>query len=91
VQGVDALQAVEPACRDHVECAPGHDLLGRLEDQSNPASQLARACETRQEQPGARDHGRVHVVTTCVAHTVHGRSIGHVLGVHEGQRVDVRP
>ncbi len=54
--------AVEPARRDHVERAAGHRLLGRLEDQPDPAGQPARAAISASASPPP---SRTVVCTSC--------------------------
>ena len=62
-----ATDAVDQARIDHVERAAGHDLLGRLEDQPDPAGQaVARASSASASPVPSEDRG-VHVVAAGVA------------------------
>ena len=74
---------------DHVRGADAHDLLGRLEHQPYVAGDQSLAGEVGEHETGAEDARGVHVVTARVAHTGHGRPVGHVLLVGQRQRVDV--
>ncbi len=81
-------ELLDPALADDVERAAGHQLLGRLEDQPDPARQ--RVGVGGEGQPGAQHHRGVHVVAAGVADAVVARAVGHVLLVLQRQRVDVR-
>jgi len=89
VQGEDPADRGEAARREHVERA-GRSLLGGLEDEPDPAGQQPRRGLLGQVQAGAQQHGGVHVVAASVAGARHGRAVGDVLLVGQGQRVEVR-
>jgi hypothetical protein len=89
VQREDAVHAGDAARGQHVERA-ARDLLGRLEDQPDPAGQCPGLGHPGQEQAGAQQDGRVHVVPAGVAGVRHGRPVRHGLLVRDGQRVQVR-
>jgi hypothetical protein len=78
-----------PAGSDDLGRAGRHALLGRLEDQPDPAGQLALLVQLGQGQPEAEQHGGVHVVTAGVRDVRHRGPVRHVLGVLQRQRVQV--
>ncbi len=65
------------------------DLLGRLEDQPDPARQQPGRRLAGQEDAGARQDRGVHVVAAGVAATWLERPVGHVLLVGHGEGVHV--
>ena len=66
VQGEDPVNRGDAAGRQHVQRAAWH-LLGRLEDQPDPAGQRPGRRRPGQEQAGAEQHRGVHVMPAGVA------------------------
>ena len=89
VQGVDRADPFQHPVGDHVDRAAGQALLGRLEDQPDPAPQPVGVLGQGEADP--EQDGGVHVVAAGVADPGDGRAVGHVLLVVQGQRVQVGP
>ena len=89
VQREDLRHVVQAAGLDDLQRAAGQDLLGRLEDQPDPAVQLAAVGELGQQHADAEQDRGVHVVAAGVADALHGGAVRHVLGVVQRQGVDV--
>ena len=89
VEGVDDADPFQHPVADDVDRPAGQALLGRLEDQPDPAGQPVGVLG--QGQAGPEEDGGVHVVTAGVADPGDGGAVGHVLLVLQGQRVQVGP
>ncbi|GAB3946089.1 hypothetical protein GCM10027614_39000 [Micromonospora vulcania] len=89
MQREDLHHVLQAASLDDLQRAAGQDLLGRLEDEPDPAVQLAEVGELGQQHADAEQDRGVHVVAAGVADALHRGPVGHVLGVVERQRVDV--
>ena len=89
MQREDLHHVVQAAGLDDLQRAAGQDLLGRLEDQPDPAGQLAEVGELGQQHADAEQDRGVHVVAAGVADALHRRAVRHVLGVVQRQGVDV--
>ena len=88
VQREDRRDVVDGADLDRFQRTAGHLFLGRLEDQPHPAGQVTGR---DQRGRGADQRRGVDVVAAGVADADVARTVGHVLGVEDRQRVDVRP
>ena len=74
----------------HVVRSPGHDLLGRLENQPHPARQPVALRDLTERQPDAEQDRGVHIVTAGVADPGHPRAVGNIFGILERQGVQIR-
>ena len=86
VQGEQPAHAVQPAGGDDVVRPAGKDLLGRLEDQPDPAAEVTGP---GQRPGGPEQHGEVHVVAAGVRHLRQGRGVRQPGGLRDRQRIDV--
>lgn len=92
VQGVDGVDAVEPALVDDDARPSGNDLLGRLEHQPHPDPGAIQLLDVlRQRESGAERSRHVDVVPAGVGHPVDDRRPVEVGAFDDGQRVDVGP
>jgi hypothetical protein len=89
VEGVDDADPLEHPVADDLDGAARQDLLGRLEDQPDPAGEPVGVLG--EGEPGAEQHGGVHVVAAGMADPRDRRPVGDVLLVLQRQGVDVGP
>ena len=89
VQGEDPLHVLEHPEAHQVQGAPGHDLLGRLEEQPDPAGQQPAGMGLGQGEPGPDQRGGVHVVAAGVGDAGSGAGPRVGRGVLDGQGVEV--
>jgi hypothetical protein len=89
VQRENRADVLERTGVDHLHGAGVERLLRRLEDQADPAGQFALRRELRQRHADPEKDRRVDIVATSMGHAVDGRPVGHVLDVHQRQRVHV--
>ena len=85
------LDAVERAELHQVQRAAGHDLLGGLEEQPDPAGQQPAGVRLGQGQGGAEQGRGVDVVAAGVGDAGHGAGPRVDRGVLHRQRVEVGP
>ena len=90
VQAEDVLDVVEGAGGDHLERAAGHDLLGRLEEQPDPARERRRARAPRparaRRRPARRCARRGRRRARRPSTVLRPRVVASVV---DGQRVEV--
>ena len=89
VQPEDLVHVVERAGLDQVQRSPGHDLLGRLEEQAHAAVQEPARLGLAQREGGAHQPGGVHVVAAGVGHARHGARPGVDGVVLDRERVEI--